>query len=211
MASIFNTYRPYSKNGDDYLKIDVVDRDTMRVKASHTLILHGTEHELNAGRFKMFSPRCRENEVAVDMDIYTINYVMEQCLDFVADNATAMWSFMLDIGVKYTDAKLPFSYRAVFYFENEDASMCYPLDYHITNAKSNGIEEIELIEAIPDNYNKDYVWCTEVENVVEKRECNKTCSYYQKSKSYICELRGKLHEYGESIRFNTETSQPVLQ
>ena len=101
--------------------------------------------------------------------------------------------------------------KVKFYFENEDENMCYPLNYHIENAKSNGLKEIELFEAIPDTLNKDMVWCTELEAVLEKTECNKSCPYYKASKGRICDLRGKLMEWGEKVKFNVETSLPILQ
>lgn len=98
------------------------------------------------------------------------------------------------------------------YFENEDANFCYPLIYHIENAQADDLKEIELFEAIPDTTNKDIVWCTELENTSEKSECNKTCPYYKAPiKGRICELRGKLMEWGEKVKFNVETSLPILQ
>lgn len=97
------------------------------------------------------------------------------------------------------------------YFYDEDSEICYPLSYHIENAKEEGLKEIELFEAIPD-LNKDIVWCTEMETTGEKSECNKTCPYYKvPAKGRICELRGKLMECGEKIKFNVETSLPFLQ
>jgi len=97
------------------------------------------------------------------------------------------------------------------YFENEDANTCYPLSYHIENAKADDLKEIELFEAIPDTLNKDIVWCTELENTSEKSECNKNCPYYIASKGRICDLRGKLMDWGEKVKFNVETSLPFLQ
>lgn len=35
------------------------------------------------------------------------------------------------------------------YFKNEDDNFCCPLEDHINEAKENGLDEIELIEAIP--------------------------------------------------------------
>lgn len=34
------------------------------------------------------------------------------------------------------------------YFENEDANICYSLQYHLERAKEEGLKEIELFEAI---------------------------------------------------------------
>ena len=97
------------------------------------------------------------------------------------------------------------------YFENKDAIFCYPLNYHIKNAKEEGLKEIELFEAVPDKLNKDIVWCMELETTGEKSECNKTCPYYKSVNGRICDLRGKLMELGEKVKFNVETSLPFLQ
>ena len=93
------------------------------------------------------------------------------------------------------------------YFENKDANICYPLQTHLERAKEEGLKEIELFEAIPDTMNKDIVWCTEIESTSEKSECNKNCPYYKAPiKGHICDLRGKLMNFGEKIKFNVETS-----
>lgn len=96
------------------------------------------------------------------------------------------------------------------YFENEDSEVCYPLRFHIENAKEEGLKEIELFEAIPDTTNKDFIWCSELETTGEKSECNKTCPYYSApEKGRICKKRGKLMEWGEIFKFCVETSQPI--
>lgn len=88
------------------------------------------------------------------------------------------------------------------YFENEHANFCYPLSYHIENAKEEGLKEIELFEAVPDTMNKDIIWCMEMETTGDKSECNKNCPYYIATKGRICDLRGKLMEFGEKVKFN---------
>lgn len=93
------------------------------------------------------------------------------------------------------------------YFENEDSQICYPLSYHIENAKEEGITEIELFEAVTDKVNKDIIWCSHLDTTGEKSECNKICPYYElPDKGKICKLRGKLMECGDKIKFNVETS-----
>ena len=94
------------------------------------------------------------------------------------------------------------------YFENEDANICYPLQTHLERAKEEGLKEIELFEAIPSK-EKDYIWCSELETVGDKSECNKDCPYYKVSvKSKICDFRGKLKDFGELVKFkvNHKTS-----
>lgn len=99
------------------------------------------------------------------------------------------------------------------YFENEDCERCYPLSYHIENAKQEGLKQIELFEAIPNkDLCKEYVWCREFETSMEKYECNKTCHYYlQPGKGRICQNRGKLMDFGDLVLFDVETSLPILQ
>lgn len=90
------------------------------------------------------------------------------------------------------------------YFENEDANICYPLQYHLERAKEEGLKEIELFEAIPSK-EKDYIWCSELETIGEKSQCNKDCHYYKASvKSKICDFRGKLKDFGELVKFKVK-------
>ncbi len=87
------------------------------------------------------------------------------------------------------------------YFENEDANICYPLQYHLERAKEEGLKEIELFEAIPYT-EKEYIWCSELETVGDKSKCNKDCPYYKVSgKSKICDFRGKLMNFGKQLKF----------
>ena len=89
------------------------------------------------------------------------------------------------------------------YFENEDANICYSLQYHLERAKEEGLKEIELFEAIPSK-EKDYIWCSELETVGDKSECNKDCPYYTISgKSKICDFRRKLMNFGKQLKFKT--------
>ena len=87
------------------------------------------------------------------------------------------------------------------YFENKDANICYPLQFHLERAKEEGLKEIELFEAIPSS-EKEYIWCSELETVGDKSECNKDCPYYKVSgKSKICDFRGKLMNFGKQLKF----------
>lgn len=90
------------------------------------------------------------------------------------------------------------------YFENIDATFCQPLESFIADAKSEGLEEIILVEAIPDTETKDYIWCTHYGEVVEKSECTKkACTYYEsKSGRGVCSNRGNLYLHGEEVKFN---------
>lgn len=99
------------------------------------------------------------------------------------------------------------------YFLNEDANICYPLQYHIDNAKEEGLKEIELFEAIPDTVNTDMVWCSEYVNTMERSECNKDCPQFHCSKaspkSRRCDFRGKLYMWGDIFRFDVETGNQI--
>ena len=90
------------------------------------------------------------------------------------------------------------------YFENKDANICYSLQYHLERAKEEGLKEIELFEAIPSS-EKEYIWCSELETVGDKSECNKDCPYYKVSgKSKICDFRGKLMDWGKQVKFKVK-------
>ena len=87
------------------------------------------------------------------------------------------------------------------YFSSNEETMCYDLEYHLHDARLDGLKEIKLIEAIPDNETKDYVWCTEFGEVTERSLCKKSqCEMYKsKSGRGVCEHRGKLYQHGEEV------------
>lgn len=98
------------------------------------------------------------------------------------------------------------------YFENEDSEVCYPLSYHIANAKEEGLKEIELIEAIVDkDSNKEYIWCSLIETSGDRSECKKSCctDYETPEKGRICQHRGKLMDFGNSVKFDVATSRII--
>lgn len=100
------------------------------------------------------------------------------------------------------------------YFKNEYSEVCHPLNIHIVIAKEEGLQEIELIEAVPDvEFKNEFVWCSLVESTVDKSECKKSCctDYEMPEKGRICHHRGKLMGFGNLIKFNVETSLPILQ
>ena len=92
------------------------------------------------------------------------------------------------------------------YFKSTDDTMCFSLAYHMDDAKDEELEEITLLEAIPDKDTKDYVWCTYYENVEEKSLCSKmNCpAYTSKSGRGICEHRGKLYTHGDEVTFKVQ-------
>ncbi len=92
------------------------------------------------------------------------------------------------------------------YFKSIDDIKCHSLEYHIEDARQEELQEITLVEAIPDKETKDYVWCSHYENVEEKSLCIKmNCpAYTSKSGRGVCEHRGKLYTHGEEVTFKVE-------
>ena len=89
------------------------------------------------------------------------------------------------------------------YFKDIYSEVCYPLGDHIAEAIDDELEEVTLVEAVPDFDNKDYIWCTSDGTCVERSECKKAyCTdYSSKSGRGVCENRGKLYRYGEEHTF----------
>ena len=88
------------------------------------------------------------------------------------------------------------------YFENEDATLCMPLQTFIEDAKYDGRKEITLIEAIPDDGTTDMIFCSLAGEVCERGECTKrNCPTYTPNKSGrgVCLNRGRLYLHGEKV------------
>ena len=85
------------------------------------------------------------------------------------------------------------------YFLDSSQPFCRPLDYF----DKEELEEVdyEIYEAIPDNSNKDYIFCTVDGEVGEREFCKKIHCFYYESKSGrgVCKHRGKLYEFGEKV------------
>ena len=96
------------------------------------------------------------------------------------------------------------------YFRNEDSNVCMSLEDCLNEAKSDGLEQVTLIEAIHSNVS-EYRWCKSLGAVVEKSECGKAvCSYYEKpKKGNACENKGKFYTYGEEVTFNVITGKQI--
>jgi hypothetical protein len=92
------------------------------------------------------------------------------------------------------------------YFRSIEATICKPLASHLQDAKWDGVTEITLIEAIPDNDTDDFIWCIHYEGCVERHECKKSqCEYYaSKSGRGVCQHRGHLYTHGEEVKFRVE-------
>lgn len=94
------------------------------------------------------------------------------------------------------------------YFENIDSIHCYKLEYHLHDAQFEGLEEITLVEALPDDM-KEFIWCTYYGDVVERNECKKSeCPHYEsKSGRGVCSNRGKLYRHGEEVTFKVDRDE----
>lgn len=89
------------------------------------------------------------------------------------------------------------------YFSSIDDTHCYNLADGLNDAKIEGLEVITLIEAIPDNENPDYIFCSYYGEVGERQECRKSfCPHYaSKSGRGKCSNKGNLYVHGEEVTF----------
>lgn len=88
------------------------------------------------------------------------------------------------------------------YFEKEDSEICYPESYFQDIMKAEGLTEIEVFEAIPEEYDSGYRYCKNFCIVIEKWSCSKAdCKNYSpiNGKSGCCKYIGRLYEYGEKV------------
>lgn len=88
------------------------------------------------------------------------------------------------------------------YFKNEESGFCYSLEDYLNEAKESGLNEIELIEAIPAP-NEEHIWCTYHGETVERLICKKSeCQlYHSKSGRGVCWHRGSYFLHGEKVLF----------
>ena len=91
------------------------------------------------------------------------------------------------------------SKKEKLYFTSFDDTFCVRLE----DLNKDDLEELnfELIEAIIDNNNPEYIWCTYFGEVRERYECKKSECYAYKSKSGRgkCLHRGSLYQHGEKV------------
>lgn len=92
------------------------------------------------------------------------------------------------------------------YFRDTDDTTCRPLNWHLDDARDEELTEVTLIEAIPDNDNVDYVWCSHYGEVTDRDQCKKSfCPHYEsKSGRGVCKHRGNLYTHGEEVKFKVE-------
>lgn len=93
-----------------------------------------------------------------------------------------------------------------YYFLSESDEYCYPLAYHLDNAKSDKLEEIELFEAVPEKVNGVF-WCRSEQEITEDGYCGKDCADYapKNGKSGMCQHKSNtLYTHGEKKIFKVK-------
>lgn len=95
------------------------------------------------------------------------------------------------------------------YFRNVDSNFCETLEDIISDAKFDGLTQVTVIEAIPDNGTSDMIWCTHEGEANERSECKKSvCPYYESTSGRgVCKHRGQLYLYGEEKTFDLEEAE----
>lgn len=95
------------------------------------------------------------------------------------------------------------------YFKNTDHTICYSLEWFLDEAKEQRLEEINLIRAVIDKDTKDFVWCSEYSELIERYMCKKSeCeTYFSKSDRGACSNRGKLYYHGEEVVIDVESGK----
>ena len=89
------------------------------------------------------------------------------------------------------------------YFRSADSEFCYPLSYHIDEAKSG---EIELYEANPDT-SSGMFFCRAESVVCEDGTCGRECPDYdpRNKRSGMCRYRSnKLYTHGNKVKFKVK-------
>lgn len=76
-----------------------------------------------------------------------------------------------------------------YYFESEDAGLCWPLQYFKEKLISRGLKEMKLIEAIKEP-GSNYFFCKDLSITICKHDyfCGKNCDSYKprNKRSGIC-------------------------
>lgn len=93
-----------------------------------------------------------------------------------------------------------------YYFRTEDDERCYTLEYHLADAKDEGLTEIELFEAVPEKVDGMF-WCRAVDECSEEGYCGWQCEEYEpkNGKSGMCKHKcNTFHTHGEKVVFNVK-------
>lgn len=87
-----------------------------------------------------------------------------------------------------------------YYFSDLDDNGCFAMNYWLSYAADEGLEEITLYEAIPDPI-KDVAWCNEYDGPLYGGECGRICDKYDpiNGKSGKCRSKVGCYEHGEKV------------
>lgn len=92
--------------------------------------------------------------------------------------------------------------RPKYYFRNIEDERCYQKEYHLSDAKDEGLTEIEVFEAEPD-HSKDHFWCQAIDEACEKEDgtCGMDCEDYEprNGKSGICKYKSHCFTPGKKV------------
>lgn len=87
------------------------------------------------------------------------------------------------------------------YFKSVDDEICYTLEHFTDEAKKDGVEKIQLYEAIRDN-DPQFIFCTLSHEAGMREDCKKSkCNGYEANRSGrgVCKHRGKCYEPGNLV------------
>lgn len=86
------------------------------------------------------------------------------------------------------------------YFRTIDSTNCETLENIIHDARLDELDEVKVLEAVPDDNTADHVWCT-IYDAVSRCDCKKSLcpAYESKSGRGVCSNRGQLYFHGEEV------------
>ena len=95
-----------------------------------------------------------------------------------------------------------------YYFRNEASEMCYTLNYHMEQARDDGLTEIELFTAIHVKV-EGIIWCEAFDKCGDNGCCGRQCEDYKprNGKSGICKHQGKLYVPDEKVKFLVKSEE----
>jgi hypothetical protein len=96
--------------------------------------------------------------------------------------------------------------KTKLYFRDTDSTHCEPIEGLISEAKYDELDEITVLEAVPDDGTSEFIWCIQNGECVERQDCKKAlCSHYEsKSGRGVCSNRGQLYFHGEEVTFKVK-------
>jgi hypothetical protein len=92
---------------------------------------------------------------------------------------------------------------AKLYFKDINDEMCYELSHFMREAIDEGLDVLELFEAVEEP-NTGLLFCKAVDSVAEEGSCGKLCEFYTpiNGRNGKCIYRGKVYSHGEKVSFS---------